>query len=194
MVYVHSLDDTFKMNKGAMLPPALTREGPDGAGRTGCSFWVNPTLGWGSGRGMGCGAPGCSISGDKEYFWHVSLAPPPHRAQGGGQRGQAGFAPQHFRDKAILLKKELGALQSIEGCRDRAGSVCSPAAVPGAREEEEEAAGGKWQQAPCSAMRAWQPPVGSGPAASDPGGVGQPTAGSGEANAKLNPGFGGWSH
>lgn len=41
MVSVHSLDATLKINKGAMLPPALTREGSDEAGRTGCSFWVN---------------------------------------------------------------------------------------------------------------------------------------------------------
>jgi len=167
MVSVHSLHATFQRNKGAMLPPALTREGPDGAGRMGCASWLNPTLGWGSGWGTGCGAPGCCVSGEKEHFWHVGLAPPPRRAPGGGQRQRAGSAPQCFRDKAILLKKELGALQSIEGCRGCAGSVCVLAAIPGAEEEEE--AGGKWQQAPCSTTAARHPPASSGRPQATPG-------------------------
>lgn len=65
MVSVHSLDVIFKKNKGAMLPPALMGEGPDGAGRTGCSFWVKPMLGWVLGQGTGCGALGYS---NKEFF------------------------------------------------------------------------------------------------------------------------------
>lgn len=49
MVSVHLLDVTFKMNKGTMLPPALTREGPARAG---------------SGRRLLLGKPGAGL-GDR---------------------------------------------------------------------------------------------------------------------------------
>lgn len=50
------------------------------------------------------------------------------------------FALQHFGDKAILLKKELGALQSV---KHEAVPALSPSrSVPGDQEEEEEAVGG----------------------------------------------------
>lgn len=96
MVSVHSLDVIFKKNKGAMLPSALIGEGPDGAGRTGCSFWVNLRLGWVLGRGMGCGALGYC---NKEFFgtsaWHC------HRAERmeGGSGGERALLCSTFEAK-----------------------------------------------------------------------------------------------
>lgn len=40
MVSVRSLDATFKMKKGAMLPPALTRERPNEGGQAALSGWT----------------------------------------------------------------------------------------------------------------------------------------------------------
>lgn len=185
MVSVHSLHATLQMNKGAMLPPALTREGPDGAGRTGCSCWASPVLGWGSGWGTGCGAPGCSISGEKEYFWHVGpdLRHAEHREEGsqGEQLRSAALSRQSgFTKKGTLSTSVHRGLQRL--CLLCLRPRHSPQRLGGGG-----GGGGKWQQAPCSALAARQP------ATSDPGDVGQPAAGLGEANVRLKPGFSDWS-
>lgn len=85
----------------------------------------NTELGCGTQAAGPRGAPSLgkrNISGTSS--WHLQQA----ESKEGGT-GWAGFALQHFRDKAILLKKELGALQSVKH-RGRASSVSIPLQSP----------------------------------------------------------------
>lgn len=112
-----------------------------------------------------------SVSGT--LSWHLQQA----QSKEGGT-GWAGFALQHFRDKAILLKKELGALQSDKH-RGRASSasILLQSLVTRRRRRRKMAI----DTLLCTGS--------SGPATSEPEGLSQPTEGWGEANRGLVAGL-----
>lgn len=79
-----------------MLPPALTRAGPGGAGRAGHSCWVSQR--W-AGTHTGARAAGTQAApplGPRSIGGVSACASTVPNAGGRGQRVSAGFAPQHF--------------------------------------------------------------------------------------------------